>query len=228
MLPAILLAAAVTAPMPAPVAARVEPGQASARATVGPWRLSEVGGKIGCTLTLTGAPATAGWEVKAPLACRGAFPPLKEVTAWTLDAEGALALTDSEGRRIVAFATGASGPLEAKAPDGKTWRLELAGPARALTSRERMSGPFRLSGAGGTTLCEMTLRADIFGRDGWVTPGTCAPAWVAKGFSVWTLKDGRLTLMDRKRKAVLVLKPADSGSYQASDPAEGPLSLTRR
>ncbi|MGA0600237.1 AprI/Inh family metalloprotease inhibitor [Caulobacter sp. KR2-114] len=228
MLPAILIAAAVTAPPPVSAAARLENAPAMSRAAVGLWRLSEVGGKIGCTLTLTGAPAPSGWEVKAPLACRGAFPPLKEVTAWMVDADGAIALTDSEGRRIVAFPNSTGAAAEAKAPDGKTWRLEAAGPARALTSRERMSGPFRLSGAGGASLCELTLRADIFGRAGWVTPGTCNPAWTAKRLSIWVLKDGRLTLMDGKRKPLLVMKSGEAGGFQATDPADGPVTLARR
>lgn len=199
------------------------------RAAVGLWRLSEVGGKIGCTLTLTGAPAPSGWEVKAPLACRGAFPPLKEVTAWMVDADGALALTDSVGRRIVAFPNTAGPSAEAKAPDGKTWRLEAAGPSRTLTSRERMSGPFRISAAGGAGLCDLTLRADIFGRAGWITPAPpCAPAWTAKGLSIWVLKDGRLTLMDHRRKTLLVMKPGDAGGFQATDPTDGPVTLARR
>ncbi len=228
MLPAILLAAAVAAPPPVAAPTRAESAPPLSRAAVGLWRLSEVGGKIGCTLTLTGAPAPSGWEVKAPLACRGAFPPLKEVTAWMVDADGALALTDSEGRRIVAFPNNPSGSAEAKAPDGKTWRLEAAGPSRALTSRERMSGPFRLTAASGAPLCDLTMRADIFGRAGWVTPGTCNPAWTARGLFIWQLKDGRLTLMDRKRKTLLVMKAAEAGGFQATDAAEGPVTLARR
>ncbi len=223
MLSAILLAAAVSAAAPG----HADPAPAGARATVGPWRLSEVGGKVACTLSLTGAPAPSGWEVKAPLACRGAFPPLREVSSWSMDADGALALTDNEGRRIVAFPAAASGPMEAKAPDGKTWRLEAAGPGRLLTSREKMSGPFRLSGAGGTSLCDLDMKADIFGRAGWVVPGVCTPAWSAKGLSVWTMKDGRLTLMDQKRKPILVLKPGDPGVFVTTDPSGEALSLGR-
>ncbi|HEY2356687.1 MAG TPA: hypothetical protein VGH86_04500, partial [Phenylobacterium sp.] len=47
--------------------ASVEP--AASRAA-GDWRLSEVGGKIACTLTLTRQSSFAGFELKAPLACR--------------------------------------------------------------------------------------------------------------------------------------------------------------
>jgi hypothetical protein len=96
----------------------------------GDWRLSEVGGKIACTLTLTSQASFAGFELKAPLACRRAFPPLKAVAAWSLDDKGGIVLADANAQPIVTFPAQAKeaqgkGPYEAKAPDGHTWRLEL-------------------------------------------------------------------------------------------------------
>jgi hypothetical protein len=41
------------------------------------------------------------------------------------------------------------------------------------------------------------------------------------------MKDGRLTLMDRKRKPLLVLKPGDPGVFVATDPSGEALSLGR-
>jgi hypothetical protein len=98
--------------------------------TSGDWRLSEVGGKIACTLTLTSQASFAGFELKAPLACRRAFPPLKAVAAWSLDDKGDIVLADAKAQPIVTFPTQAKeaqgkGPFETKAPDGHTWRLEL-------------------------------------------------------------------------------------------------------
>ena len=100
----------------------------------GDWRLSEVGGKIACTLTLTSQSSFAGFELKAPLACRRAFPPLRAVAAWSLDDRGNLVLADAKAQPIVTFPAQAKdapakGPFETKAPDGKTWRLELVKPA---------------------------------------------------------------------------------------------------
>lgn len=92
--------------------------------TSGDWRLSEVGGKIACTLTLTRTTSFAGFELKAPLACRRAFPPLREVAAWAVDEKGGIVLSDVNARPIVTFPAQARGPCEAKAPDGRTWRLE--------------------------------------------------------------------------------------------------------
>jgi hypothetical protein len=96
----------------------------------GDWRLSEVGGKIACTLTLTSQASFAGFELKAPLACRRAFPPLREVASWSLDDKGDIVLANAKAQPIVTFPAQAreaqgKGPYETKAPDGHTWRLEL-------------------------------------------------------------------------------------------------------
>ena len=90
----------------------------------GDWRLSEVGGKVACTLTLTRQTSFAGFELKAPLACRRAFPALKTVANWALDDKGSIVLSDARAQTIVTFPIQSKGPYEAKAPDGRTWRLE--------------------------------------------------------------------------------------------------------
>jgi Protease inhibitor Inh len=108
--------------------AAVEP-TAAARAA-GDWRLSEVGGKIACTLTLTRQTNSAGFELRAPLACRRAFPALKAVANWALDDKGGIVLSDGRAQPIVTFPTQSKGPYEAKAPDGRTWRLEPVKPTQ--------------------------------------------------------------------------------------------------
>ena len=95
----------------------------------GDWRLSEVGGKVACTLTLTRQTSFAGFELKAPLACRRAFPPLRTVAGWMLDDRGGIVLADARAQPIVTFPAQAKGPYEAKAPDGRTWRLEPVKPS---------------------------------------------------------------------------------------------------
>jgi len=97
----------------------------------GPWRLSEVGGKVGCTLSLTEAPAIGGYEVKAPAACRLAFPPIKGVSTWSVDGAGSLVLSDPERRRIVLLQARSASLWEGPGPDGGDWRLERAPAARA-------------------------------------------------------------------------------------------------
>jgi hypothetical protein len=92
--------------------------------SVSDWRLSEVGGKIACTLTFTRQTSTGGFELKAPLACRRAFPPLQAVAAWALDEKGGIVLSDAQAKPIIVFPEESDGAYEAKAPDGRTWRLE--------------------------------------------------------------------------------------------------------
>jgi hypothetical protein len=107
---------------------------ASLRAS-GDWRLSAVGGKIACRLTLTMTRQTSltGFEVRAPLACRKAFPPLKTVAGWALDEKGGIVLTDAKAQPIVTFPAQNRGASQVTAPDGRTWRLEQVRPNRAST-----------------------------------------------------------------------------------------------
>jgi hypothetical protein len=104
-----------------PAVAAIDP--AAGRAA-GDWRLSEVGGRIACTLTLTRQTSFAGFELKAPLACRRAFPALASVAAWALDDKGGIVLSNANAQPIVTFLAPPKGPYQATAPDGSTWRLE--------------------------------------------------------------------------------------------------------
>ena len=104
----------------------------------GDWRLSEVGGKVACTLTLTRQTSFAGFELKAPLACRRAFPPLRTVAGWMVDDRGGIVLADARAQPIVTFPAQAKGPYEAKAPDGRTWRLEPVKSDHAPANSEEM------------------------------------------------------------------------------------------
>lgn len=195
---------------------------------VGLWRLSETGGKVACTLTLTGQPMAEAWEVRFPLACRRAFPPLRDLATWAFDPQGGIVFADTKRQRIVTFPGPEGGPYEGKAPDGKAWRLELAEASGAEAPPDRLSGPYRLTGQGGATLCDLSFSSDIFGMAGRIAAGQCATPWADKGFAAWTLHAGRLTLLDRARKPILVLKPGEAGAFVPTDPKGDAVTLLRK
>jgi len=205
-----------------------EPTRPTLAATLGAWRLSEVGGKVGCRLNLTAQPGIGGLEVKVPIACRRAFPALKAVSTWSFDADGAIVLSDPSQHRVLVFKAGPSHAYDAFAPGGKIWRLEPAGFARGAMAPPRLNGAFRLTGAQGAVLCDLTLRPDMFGVSGEITPGPCAAGWTDKVFATWALKNGRLTLSDRQRKPILVLRPGEGGAFVTDDPKADPISLAPR
>jgi len=216
----------------AAILALAGPAFASAEPTVldaaGAWRLSEVGGKVACTLTLMRQASLGGYEIKAPLACREAFPPLKALAAWAPDDKGGIVLSDAQARPIIDFPGQLRGPYEAKAPDGKTWRLEsLDAPPRPARGG-RMSGDYRLTAIGGATLCNLAFTSNIFGSHGGISQSACTPAWGDKNLAAWSLHAGRLTLMDKAGKTILVLKPSDPGAYVVADPKADLVTLTRR
>jgi hypothetical protein len=222
LIKSLIIAAALTAAVsPAAVPDALRP-------IVGQWRLSDVGGKIACTLTLTSEPSVAGYAMRVPLACRRGFPPLKDISAWNVDAQGAIVFADPTKKHLVVFAPQAGAPYEAKAPENKTWRLEPNRAVQQLSARERMTGAFRLSGPGGTVLCDLNLTANLFGNAGSVTPGQCSAPWSDKAITAWALQRGRLTLFDAARKPLLVLKVADASTFVAADPKAETLTLARK
>jgi hypothetical protein len=199
------------------------------QAEAGDWRLSEVGGKVACTLTLTRQTSLAGYEVKAPLACRRAFPPLKSLAAWAPDDKGGIVFSDAQAKPIIVFPGQQGGPYEAKAPDGRTWRLEaLRESAHVAPVRGRMSGDFRLTALGGATLCDLTLTSNFFGTHGAVAPANCTQPWTDKNLASWSMRSGKLSLLDKAGQSVLIMKPTDAGTYVVADPKADLVTLARR
>jgi hypothetical protein len=102
---------------------------APGRAATSAWRLSEIGGKIGCTVDLIDRGSLGGGhDLLSPGACQRAFPPLKDLSVWRFDERGGLVFSDPGRRHVVAFAGPLGGPYAATAPDGRIWRLAAATP----------------------------------------------------------------------------------------------------
>ena len=209
-------------------AADVAAGAATPAAAAGDWRLSVVGGRVACTLTFTHESGVGGFEVKAPLACREAFPPLMSVAAWAVNDKGAIVLSDAQAHPIIVFPQIDGAPFEAKAPDGSTWRLEPVSEPRPSFLSGRLSGAYHLDAPGGAKLCDLTLTSNFFGSHGGITGAACAPVWNDRGWSAWSLRGGELSLMDKDGKPILVMKPGGAGVFVAADPKADQVTLSRR
>jgi len=220
---AIILVAAIAA-----VGAPTADAPQAPRVAAGPWRLTQVGGKVGCTVNLTDHTAPGGQDVKFPSVCRRAFPALKDLAAWSVDPQGSLVFANARGQRIVALAGSPGGSYEAKTADGTVLHLESAPSAPSPTPPAGLSGAFSLTGSGGTVLCDLVLRANVFGESGRVISRSCAAGWTDKDFAVWSLRQGRLTLMDRSRRPILVLKAGDTGIFVSVESKADPITLVRR
>jgi hypothetical protein len=198
------------------------------RPAAGPWRLTQAGGKVGCTVILTDHAAAAGEDVKFPAVCRRAFPALKDLASWSLDGQGAILLGDAKGQKIAVLAGAAGGRYEARLADGMILRLEPSPAAASPAPLAGMTGAFTLTGAGGMVLCDLKLRANMFGESGRIVSQSCAAGWADKGLAVWSWRQGRLTLMDRDHKPILVLKAGDTGVFITIDTKSDTLTLARK
>ena len=107
----------------------------SADGAIGHWRLSAVGGKVGCTISLTDHERLGGRDLRTPAACQRAFPSLRDFSLWNLDGHGVLRFSDSLQRHFVEFSGPIGGPYAATAPDGRRWRLTASFSTTPGTSR---------------------------------------------------------------------------------------------
>lgn len=94
----------------------------------GVWEMSLDGSNRRCRLTLSLDTLGDWYSARFPAGCRRALPVLVSVQAWR-DVDGRVELLDREGQEALTFkplGKDAETGFRAKAPDGKTYRLELA------------------------------------------------------------------------------------------------------
>ena len=103
---------------------------AAALRTSGDWRLSEVGGKIACTLTLTSPDQLRGFRAEGAARLPPGIPAAEDGGHLGLDDKGGIVLADAKAQPIVTFPVQAGealarGPTRPRrptaAPGGWSW-----------------------------------------------------------------------------------------------------------
>lgn len=95
------------------------------RPLLGAWDLEAVDQPRRCTIILGAETAAHGRQVRFPATCRRAMPVLAEVSTWNVTAKGLPVLADAQGKAVLGFdGTGPTVALQAKAGDGKDYRLD--------------------------------------------------------------------------------------------------------
>lgn len=95
------------------------------RPLLGAWDMEAVDQPRRCTIILGAETAAHGRQVRFPATCRRAMPILADVSTWTVTAKGLPVLADAQGKAVLGFdGTGPTVALQAKAADGKDYRLD--------------------------------------------------------------------------------------------------------
>ena len=70
---------------------------------VGGWEISNAERDKRCAVTFSVDPAPLGFKLALEAACAAAFPPLKDVVAWTLGKNDVLRLVDARSASVLEF-----------------------------------------------------------------------------------------------------------------------------
>lgn len=194
----------------------------------GAWEMSNADRDATCTLTLRADPTPGGFKLDFDkTACGAGFPPMKDVTAWSL-ANDAIRLTDARGRLAFEFTEVEDGMYESlRAGQPLTFLQSAAVAQAAVRTVEQTSGDWNVVRSAGTPICTLTLSATAAGGGDLtlqVKPG-CDAAVTRFGPATWQMDHGELVLKSARGQ---VWRFEDANGAWQRVPAEAdPLLLMR-
>jgi hypothetical protein len=211
------------------------PGRAGAqqatdaiKALAGNYEMSNADRDRTCMLTLKADSGPGGFKLDFDRnACAAAFPPLKDVAAWTLFND-AIRFTDARGKIAFEFTEVEDGMYESlRAGQPLTFLQNAAIAKEAVRTNEEMSGDWNVVRNAGTPICRLTLTTNPTGSGDLavqVKPG-CDAVVTRFAPALWQMDRGEL-LLKSARGQVWRFEDAN-GAWQRVPTDRDPVMLTR-
>jgi hypothetical protein len=200
----------------------------AAKAMVGTWEMSNSDRDKRCALTFSVDPAPRGLKLELEAACAGAFPTLKDVTAWGIDKNDMLRLLDGKGAVVFEFSEVEGGLYES---DRKGEGLLFLQAQAALKPDTRtvaeMFGDWRFLREVGKPLCTITFAKDKSADNDYkvVVKQGCDASIAGLGLATWRLDHDQLVLSGRG--SVMRFTEADVTTWERIPLSTNPLLLVR-
>jgi hypothetical protein len=194
---------------------------------VGAWEMSNAERDRRCTVTFSQNPAPGGLELDLDAACATVFPTLKDVTAWSMLANGPLRLLDAGGNAVLELTEVESGIYEGERPgEGLYFMQPQAAVTVPVRTAEQMFGDWYFLREADTPLCNLTFSntPDGGGYKLVVKPG-CDAAIASFGLSSWQLQGDQLVLGGSDGSWRFV--ESDTNIWERIPPTTDPLLLTK-
>jgi hypothetical protein len=218
-------------------------------ALAGGWDLTSQNGQRKCRLTLRTNEAKGGRAIGFPPTCRRTLPALARVAAWSVSADGFVALNDADGKPVLAFEDDAAA-LKLKASlDGVDYQMDALGrsrrfverplaplpprasfdPARA-PPRESIPGLYGVARGDGVEICRINLGTDPGAADGRFLarfPVRCRDRGLQVFDAVaWRYTGGRIHLIARRGHEMSLVN-VGAGEWRKDPPGGSELFLKR-
>ena len=185
------------APTPAP-----GPDKEAIAGIAGPYEVSNADHDQLCPVNLRADAGPGGFRLDFNRAdCAAKFPPLKDVTAWTLVVD-TIKLTDARGRVLYEFTQVENGMYESLRPGQPLTFLQTAASAADLVRTvEQMTGDWNVTRNAGDPVCVFTLNSApgpaVGDMQATVKPG-CDKGIAAFAPNAWQMDKGELVLKNAR------------------------------
>jgi hypothetical protein len=200
----------------------------AAKALAGGYEMSNADRDRTCILTLKPDSGPGGFKLEFDRnACVAAFPPLKDVAAWSLFND-AIRLTDAKGKIAFEFTEVEDGMYESlRAGQPLTFLQNAVVAKEAVRTSEQVSGDWNMVRSAGTPICMLTLSTAPAGAGDLtvqVKPG-CDASVTRFAPTQWQMDRGEL-LLKSARGQVWRFEDAN-GAWQRVPTDRDPVMLTR-
>jgi hypothetical protein len=170
----------------------------AANALIGAWEFSNADHDKICRFTFRADPVAGGYKLDIDRNCANLFPSTKEVSGWTVDGFGTLALLDAHGNPVIEMTEAEAGIYDGFQPGEGRYILQSAA-AAPVHSADDMIGDWAVARGTGRPICILTL-ANTPAGDALalkVKPG-CDPFVARFGPTSWRMNQGELVLVSAR------------------------------
>jgi Protease inhibitor Inh len=214
---------------PSPAAAQGGPSDA-AKAMVGTWELSNADRDRTCTINFKLGAGAGNYPLEPSKGCASAFPPIRDIAAWTFGRNDMLLLVDAKGTTLLELLEVEGGMFEGLRPNEGRYFLQNAAVAAATRDKtaDQMFGEWAFS-RGGRLICGVTLEntardADSFALS--VKPG-CDQLVTRFGPAAWKMDRGQLIVVSGKGE-LWRFEESDPTTWRRIPEARQPLTLVKQ
>jgi len=213
----------------APSPAAAQPSDA-AKAMVGTWELSNADRDRTCTITFKLGAGAASYPLEQDKGCATAFPPIRDVVAWTFGRNDMLLLVDGKGATVLELLEVEGGMFEGLRPNEGRYFLQNAAVAAATRDKtaDQMFGEWAFA-RGSRVICGITLEntardADSFALT--VKPG-CDQLVTRFGPVAWKMDRGQLIVVSTKGE-LWRFEESDPTTWRRIPETRQPLTLVKQ
>jgi hypothetical protein len=200
----------------------------AAKDMVGAWEISNADRDRRCVVTFSTDTVPGGLKLALDAGCAAVFPMLKDVTVWTIQANGALRLIDGKGVMTLEMSEVENGIFEGERKgEGLYFMQPQSAAAIPARTPEEMFGDWAFLREIDKTLCRLTLSNAAAGEGSYkitVKPG-CDAAIAAFALSTWRLEADQLVLVGRAGSWRFV--ESDTNIWERVPPSTNPLLMTK-